>query len=176
MNFLKTDCGWVSDDALKLRFHSDQPPENVEAHRIGHDSCYNGHPGVRVLLKEALMQGAVEFGPPRSSSATTDTKWTGDSYRFGLCSLPDPHRMLIVEINGGGNFFYLWAQHDALATWTTMLRQIPQPQLWDMLLGLTGTWQNGTHTERNRLYAKMAAGTLQRRKVRGQNSYRCVEK
>lgn len=176
MNFLKTDYGWVSDDALKLCFHSEQPPDNVEAHRIGHGSCYNGYPGVRVFLKEAIMHRAVEFGPARPSSVATDTKWSGDSYRFGLCSLPDRHRVLIIEINGSGNFFYLWDQHDALVMWTTLLRQIPEPQLWDLLHGLIGTWQNGTHTERNRLYAMVAAGKLQRRKIRDQHVYRCVER
>ena len=179
---------WVSDDAMQLHFFAKTPPEGLaaqtagpptafKAERVGHDGCYDPYAAVDVPVESLQLLAAVHFGEARLCWPGNETRWSGNSFRFGIYRVmkeagqPDSRRVLLVEVNGAGMFFYQWQQADSLRLWESLVAALPEPRLWDLIHGLVGTWRKGGNREGDRLHQLIVAGRIKRRKVRGKDAW-----
>lgn len=188
MQFKQLEDGhWVSDDAMQFHFFARKPPEVAEqtagppvafkAERVGHDGCYDGYVPLNVPVQNLQLLKVVNFGEARLCWAGSQTRWSGDSFRYGIYRVlkeggtPDGRCVLLVEVNGAGMFFYHWQQADSLRLWESLAAALPEPRLWDLIHGLVGTWRKGGNCERERLHQLIVAGRIKRRKVRGKDAW-----
>ena len=189
MQFKQLEEGhWVSDDAMQLHFFASNlpeaaigqpsgPPVVFKAERMGHDGCYDGYVRLNVPVQDLQLLAAVNFGEARLCWAGSQTRWSGDSFRYGIYRVlkegqkTDGRCVLIAEVNGAGMFFYHWQQADALRLWESLATALPEPHLWDLIHGLVGTWRKGGNCERERLHKLIVAGRIKRRKVRGKDAW-----
>jgi hypothetical protein len=189
MQFKRPEEGhWVSDDAMQLHFFARKPPEAFpdqtagppavfKAERVGHDGCYDPCGPINVPVQNLQLLAAVNFGEARLCWAGSETRWSGDSFRFGIYRVlkddgtPEGRCILLVEVNGAGMFFYHWQQADSLRLWENLVATLPEPRLWDLIHGLVGTWRKGGNCERDRLHKLIVAGRIKRRKVRGKDAW-----
>lgn len=142
---------WVSDDAMQLHFFARTPPEQpagqapgpptaFKAERVGHDGCYDPYAPVDVPVKNLQLLAAVNFGEARLCWPGNETRWSGDSFRYGLYRVmkevgqPDGRRVLLVEVNGAGMFFYQWQQADSLRLWESLVAALPEPRTFRRLI------------------------------------------
>lgn len=181
MTFEQNTYGmWQSQDSMALCFR--EIPQVIIARNWGHDSCYNVLGDAQIEVEQLEFAARVDFGPARTTSFSTSTKWSGNSYRYGIYWIKDEidgglntRRVAIFEVNGSGTFLYIWAQADAVLLWNRIITNVPAPNLWDLIHGIVGTMRKAESRERNRLYGQFAAGKLKRKKVRGKESYRITE-
>jgi hypothetical protein len=189
MQFKNPEEGhWVSDDAMQLHFFARKPPEAFpdqtagpptvfKAERVGHDGCYDAYGPINVPVHNLQLLAAVNFGEARLCWPGNETRWSGDSYRYGIYRVlkddgtPESRNVLLVEVNGAGMFFYHWRQADSLRLWENLVATLPEPRLWDLIHGLVGSWRKGCNCERDRLHKLIVAGRIKRRKVRGKDAW-----
>lgn len=174
-------CGWHSDDAARLYWYKSEhtasdrtpaAPERLKAWVIGHTGIVMGE---YVIVEVAALDflGAGLFGEGRPCSFNSATKWTGDSYRYGIYAV-NGHagRHVIIRKDGGGIYVYLDAGH---TDWRALCSSLPPERLWDLCQVIGHTYHQGRDHERQRLYRLFAEGGIKRAKIRGQNAYRVIE-
>lgn len=170
--------GWNSDDAAAIYWYksdwpgsdkSPTPPETITAHVIGHTGIVMSSK-MTIKLEQLRFLGAGLFGKPRGDR----TKWTGDSYRYGIYAIDGDYlkHHCIIRMDGGGIYAYVDCGH---TDWPALCQTLPTERLWDLCQVIGHTYEQGVEHERKRLYRLVAENRLKRAKVRGQNAYKVTE-
>ena len=116
-----------------------------------------------------IEMATAYFGPSRG--------WSGDSYKFTIFSNKDKNQLVIREINGAGEYWFLFNSFNGESLLNTVLN-VPEPVRWDICKTLTSGIKEISDSQFSagqlKVMQAFAEGRLKKKKNRGMNSYSVV--
>jgi len=160
---------WHTDDPARLYLSNtgnfSEAPTELSAFVIGRGGVIR--PATRVVKLEALrLLGHGLFGESRPCGCGSNTRWTGNAYRFGIYEEPRK-RVVIIRTDGSGTTVYAVDETDALGTWQKFIAALPSDLIWNLCMTLSNTYRKGRTDERQVVLQQFLEGKLRKRKRRG---------
>ncbi len=170
-------CGFHTDDPAALYLYAKkgavEPPEEFQAVYLA--ARRGSGSQTTIKFRDLEFMAPALFGEPRPSKVT-NSNWTGDAYKFAIYRNTNKYGPPIVILRTDGGGFYAYAIRDLcdIELWELLTAQLPHERLWDLCMELTRTYECGIEDGRTEITTAFLDGSLKKKKVRGQESYRVV--
>jgi hypothetical protein len=160
---------WHTEDRANLHLSNtgnfSEAPREISAFVIGRGGVVR--PATTIVKLETLrFMGCGLFGENRPCGWSSDTRWTGDAYRFGIYE-QSKTGVVIIRTDGCGTTAYAVDETDALDTWQKLIAALPPEVIWNLCMTLTETYRKGRDDEREFVFQQFLDGKLRKRKRSG---------
>jgi hypothetical protein len=153
-----------TDDAARIyiRGTADKAPTHLRCVGMGFD--LSAHSDVEFNLELAPFEliGVGRFGEGRPCDGWSDTKWTGDSHKYGVYK--HGRSLLIIESHGGGEQGYLDRHSHAIELFDLMCATQPPERIWDICHLIAHTENRAYRKGRNEMTTLFLQGRLRRKR------------
>jgi hypothetical protein len=142
-------------------------PEMIEVFDSGALSAH-AYPHLISINKLKFLAAGL-FGPGRPCGFDSRTKWTGNSYRYGvyLFEYRDGRlQPVILRCCGSGASGVMFSDH-AAETWKALASSLIPEQLWDVCHGIMELSDNMQFYTQARIHHEFAEGRLVKRRRHG---------
>ncbi|HET9184342.1 MAG TPA: hypothetical protein VFP59_19645 [Candidatus Angelobacter sp.] len=156
-----------TDDDARIYFRrtADGAPTHLRCVGMGFALSAHSDAEFEVELAPLELIGVGTFGAGRPTRAGSNTKWTGDSHKYGVYK----HRgsLLILESHGGGEQGYYDRFSHAIELFDELCTTLPPERIWD-ICHLIATTQNQAYRKgRHEMAMLFLQNRLKRRKRHG---------
>jgi hypothetical protein len=166
MNLIQDSPGenYHTDDAARIYFRrsTEQAPTHLRCVGMGFE--LSAHSDVEFNLELAPFEliGVGRFGEGRPCDGQSGTKWTGDSYKYGVYK---HHRsLLIIQSHGGGEQGYLDRHSNAIELFDFICATLPPERIWDMCHLIAHTENRAYRKGLNEMATLFLEGRLRRKR------------
>lgn len=158
---------WTTDDVAQLWFGESgpEPPQTVRCYNM--QDHLNSGEAREAPVSGLEFLGAGIFGEARPSGSNSTTRWTGDSYRYGIYRNPSglyKNGIVVLEHHGGGMFGYAFDYLVAGDTWGHIAVSFPPEMIWNLCHQIARAYRAARDAERQIVYQAFADRRLNKRR------------
>ena len=156
-----------TDDAANIYFRrsAQRAPTHLHCVGMGFALCAHSEAEFNVELAPFELIGVGAFGVARPTDAVSNTKWTGDSHKYGVYK----HRnsLLILESHGGGEQGYYERHSHGIELFDGLCATLPPERIWDICHLIATTENRAYRKGRHEMSVLFLENRLKRRKRHG---------
>jgi hypothetical protein len=156
-----------TDDAAKIYFRSsaERAPTHLRCVGMGFALCAHSDAEFNVELTPFELIGVGAFGAGRPSHVGSNTKWTGNSHKYGVYK--NGNSLLMLESHGGGEQGYYDDSSHAIQLFDELCATLPRERIWDVCYLIAQTENRAYRKGRHEMAVLFLENRLKRRKHHG---------
>lgn len=166
MKFIQDTPGYNhhTDDAADIYFRNtaNKAPTHLLCVGMGYSLISDSSATFEVELAPFELIGVGHFGAGRPCDWSSQTKWTGDSHKYGVYK--HGRRLLIVESHGGGELGYYDKSSHAIELFDQLCSSLPPERVWDLCRLIATTENRAYRKGRQEVMALFLQKRLKRHK------------
>jgi hypothetical protein len=158
---------WKTNDPADLPFDEAGSAQPIAVR------CYNMQDHLnRGEKREVPVEGLEylatgEFGEARPSRLGGNTRWTGDSHRYGIYRNPTglyTNGIVVLECHGGGMTGYAFDNIVAGETWEHITANLSPQMIWNLCHQIAAAYRTARDAERHIQHRAFVEGRLKKRR------------